>query len=83
MYFQLKIYVLRYCLGNKEVEIEFLSDQSLNFQHCKNPQVNYEDPNYNVAIPVFSIHGNHDDPTGNNEFVSKICIIKKLVFRSK
>jgi double-strand break repair protein MRE11 len=26
--------------------------------------VNYEDPNFNVAIPVFSIHGNHDDPQG-------------------
>ena len=26
--------------------------------------VNYEDPNYNIDIPVFSIHGNHDDPTG-------------------
>ena len=25
---------------------------------------NYEDPDINVAIPVFSIHGNHDDPSG-------------------
>lgn len=28
------------------------------------PAVNYEDPNFNVGIPVFSIHGNHDDPQG-------------------
>ena len=28
------------------------------------PAINYEDPNLNVAIPVFSIHGNHDDPQG-------------------
>lgn len=28
------------------------------------PRVNYEDPNLNVGIPVFSIHGNHDDPAG-------------------
>lgn len=28
------------------------------------PAVNYEDPNLNVGIPVFSIHGNHDDPQG-------------------
>jgi double-strand break repair protein MRE11 len=28
------------------------------------PAINYEDPNFNVAIPVFSIHGNHDDPQG-------------------
>jgi double-strand break repair protein MRE11 len=26
--------------------------------------VNYEDPNVNVGLPVFSIHGNHDDPAG-------------------
>lgn len=26
--------------------------------------MNYEDPNLNVSIPVFSIHGNHDDPSG-------------------
>ena len=27
--------------------------------------VNYEDPNYNIQLPVFSIHGNHDDPAGD------------------
>ncbi|KAF8635556.1 hypothetical protein AX15_000209 [Amanita polypyramis BW_CC] len=26
--------------------------------------INYEDPNFNIGIPVFSIHGNHDDPQG-------------------
>ena len=26
--------------------------------------VNYENPNMNIGMPVFSIHGNHDDPTG-------------------
>lgn len=26
--------------------------------------MNYEDPNANVALPIFSIHGNHDDPAG-------------------
>lgn len=28
------------------------------------PWVNYQDENLNISIPVFSIHGNHDDPTG-------------------
>ena len=32
--------------------------------HYRFPVVNYEDPNYNVSIPVFTIHGNHDDPAG-------------------
>lgn len=38
------------------------------------PAINYEDPNYNVGIPVFSIHGNHDDPQGAGQ-VSSILII--------
>lgn len=25
--------------------------------------MNYEDPNYAVSLPVFCIHGNHDDPS--------------------
>ena len=28
------------------------------------PPINYEDSNYNIALPCFSIHGNHDDPQG-------------------
>lgn len=54
-----------YTLGDKPITIEFLSDQSVNFMDSMNQTVNYEDPNINVAYPVFSIHGNHDDPTGN------------------
>jgi DNA repair exonuclease SbcCD nuclease subunit len=26
--------------------------------------VNYQDPNLNVGLPIFTIHGNHDDPSG-------------------
>lgn len=32
--------------------------------------MNYEDPDINVAIPVFSIHGNHDDPTGEGHLAA-------------
>lgn len=32
--------------------------------------VNYEDPDINVAIPVFSIHGNHDDPSGEGHLAA-------------
>ncbi|KAL6065853.1 Double-strand break repair protein [Balamuthia mandrillaris] len=53
----------KYCLGDNPISIQIVSDQSMNF-HSGNG-VNYEDPNFNVAIPVFSIHGNHDDPTGD------------------
>ncbi|KAK6171195.1 hypothetical protein SNE40_019436 [Patella caerulea] len=60
----------RYCMGDKPIQYEFLSDQSVNFSHCQFPLLNYEDQNYNVSMPVFSIHGNHDDPTGTGNLCS-------------
>ena len=43
--------------------------------------VNYEDPNYNISIPVFSIHGNHDDPAGVRYLTLKVHILckKKII----
>lgn len=40
----------------------------MNFGHTAFPLVNYLDPNYNIGLPVFSIHGNHDDPAGKGNF---------------
>uniref|UniRef100_A0A8C0CT62 Double-strand break repair protein n=1 Tax=Balaenoptera musculus TaxID=9771 RepID=A0A8C0CT62_BALMU len=54
----------KYCMGDRPVQFEIISDQSVNFGFSKFPWVNYEDGNLNISIPVFSIHGNHDDPTG-------------------
>lgn len=54
----------KYCMGDRPVQFEVVSDQSVNFGFSKFPWVNYQDSNLNIAIPVFSIHGNHDDPTG-------------------
>lgn len=56
----------KYCLGNQPVRFEVLSDQKINFPDtgC----VNYEDANYNICLPVFAIHGNHDDPAGRGGF---------------
>ncbi|KAG5319523.1 MRE11 protein, partial [Acromyrmex heyeri] len=53
----------KYCLGPKKCKIEFLSDSEHIFRHCAQKHVNYEDPNLNVSMPVFTIHGNHDDPS--------------------
>ena len=50
----------KYCLGDKQIEIKVVSQQEENF---RNKRVNYEDPNFNIGLPVFSINGNHDDPT--------------------
>ncbi|KZF19486.1 DNA repair exonuclease [Xylona heveae TC161] len=57
------------CYGEKPCELEMLSDASENFQGAFN-HVNYEDPDINVAIPVFSIHGNHDDPSGEGHLAA-------------
>ncbi|KAF2145808.1 uncharacterized protein K452DRAFT_295373 [Aplosporella prunicola CBS 121167] len=57
------------CYGDKPCELELLSDASENFQGAFN-NVNYEDPDINVAIPVFSIHGNHDDPSGEGHLAA-------------
>ncbi|CAG9837965.1 unnamed protein product [Diabrotica balteata] len=64
----------KYCLGDRPVSIEFLSNPSQNFSQSANATVNYEDPNLNVSFPVFSIHGNHDDPTGKKH-ISALDII--------
>ncbi|KDQ12534.1 hypothetical protein BOTBODRAFT_34499 [Botryobasidium botryosum FD-172 SS1] len=54
-----------YTFGDRPIEIELLSDPNEGKAHGFSfPAVNYEDPNLNVSIPVFSIHGNHDDPQG-------------------
>ena len=57
------------CYGEKPCELQMLSDGSEtlggDFDHA-----NYEDEDINVAIPVFSIHGNHDDPSGEGHYAA-------------
>lgn len=50
----------KYCLGPNPISIQILSDQSRNFRQG---QVNYQNEFYSVDLPVFGIHGNHDDPS--------------------
>ncbi|TPX67344.1 hypothetical protein SpCBS45565_g03855 [Spizellomyces sp. 'palustris'] len=54
----------QYCLGERPCQMDFLSDQKENFPN-RFATVNYQDPNFNIGMPVFSIHGNHDDPSGD------------------
>eukprot|EP01036_Dinobryon_divergens_P028379 gene28380-37312_t len=51
-----------YCLGSDPVYIEILNDQSEIFKNTFG-RANYEDPYQSVSMPIFSIHGNHDDPS--------------------
>lgn len=54
----------KYCLNDNPVLIEFKSDPSVNFNHSNFARVNYDDCNLNVGLPIFTIHGNHDDMAG-------------------
>ncbi|XP_039012909.1 double-strand break repair protein MRE11-like isoform X3 [Hibiscus syriacus] len=53
----------RHCFNDQPVQFQVVSDQTVNFPNSFG-HVNYEDPHFNVGLPVFSIHGNHDDPAG-------------------
>ncbi|CAH8451183.1 unnamed protein product [Schistosoma turkestanicum] len=53
-----------YCLGSKPVQFELLSEAKTIFANTSFHTANYLDGNLNVGIPVFTIHGNHDDPSG-------------------
>lgn len=58
----------RHCLGEDPVALGVRSDPE---------QVNYMNPSYAISLPVFVIHGNHDDPTGaaGGELLSAIDIL--------
>ncbi|KAH7882901.1 Metallo-dependent phosphatase-like protein [Phlebopus sp. FC_14] len=54
-----------YTMSDRPIQVELMSDPyEGKADGYSFPAVNYEDPNFNVGIPVFSIHGNHDDPQG-------------------
>ncbi|KAI0357881.1 DNA repair exonuclease [Trametes cingulata] len=63
--YQVMALLREYTLGDRPIQVELLSDPNDGKPPGYSfPAINYEDPNLNVAIPVFSIHGNHDDPQG-------------------
>ncbi|CAM9719316.1 unnamed protein product [Ectocarpus sp. 4 AP-2014] len=66
----------RHCMGDEPVSFQIISEQAHNFKDRRGTvlattrgtpplfgHVNYEDPYFSVGLPIFSIHGNHDDPT--------------------
>lgn len=68
----------RYCMGPNAVRFQIVSDQAENFRSAANKCVNFEDEFYSVDLPIFSIHGNHDDPareTGSTETLAALDLL--------
>merc|ERR1719461_1158578 len=64
----------RYLLGPGDIDFQVVSDQAM----FSRGHVNYE--NVNVEIPMFMIHGNHDDPGGeSNLSAANLLEIASLV----
>ncbi|KAF7630915.1 Double-strand break repair protein [Meloidogyne graminicola] len=63
---QLKVVRLlrTFCTQGEKPDLDFVSDPTINFQHSNFPSVNYLDENLRITMPIFTIHGNHDDLSG-------------------
>ncbi|KNC55052.1 double-strand break repair protein MRE11A [Thecamonas trahens ATCC 50062] len=59
----------KYCMGTGEPAFSVVSDMATNF-HSSFGKANMADANLRVRIPVFSIHGNHDDPVGGSNLAA-------------
>jgi double-strand break repair protein MRE11 len=53
-----------YCFGEKPVSFDFLSEPAEVFDSPY--PVNFLDAYHSVSLPIFTIHGNHDDPVGGS-----------------
>eukprot|EP00762_Andalucia_godoyi_P008647 ANDGO_04575.mRNA.1 DNA repair protein rad32 len=49
-------------LGDSDILFGCESAMDAALVHNPTGALNYEDPNMNIALPIFIIHGNHDDP---------------------
>ncbi|KAI3631968.1 hypothetical protein MIR68_009804 [Amoeboaphelidium protococcarum] len=49
-------------MGSRPIAFDYFSDPSVDF-HDKFAQVNIQNPDINIQMPIFTIHGNHDDPS--------------------
>jgi double-strand break repair protein MRE11 len=63
----------KYVLGSKPVGLRLLSDPAATFPTHPAPIANFQDPNMNIALPVFIIHGNHDDPIGGVSAIDSLA----------
>ncbi|XP_034939537.1 double-strand break repair protein MRE11 [Chelonus insularis] len=52
----------KYCMGNRSITFSFLSNPA-DVLSSSNSTLNFENENLSVSLPIFTIHGNHDNPS--------------------
>ncbi|OAG29765.1 double-strand break repair protein MRE11 [Nematocida displodere] len=60
----------KHCAGDREVQIECLDNENMKNLNKESRGPNYYSPNQNIDMPVFAIHGNHDEPSGHRGVAS-------------
>lgn len=66
-----------YCCGSDPVNFQIVSDQASNFR-TPFGRVNYEDVYHSIDLPIFAIHGNHDDPTRDSRSNTPLAALDLL-----
>ncbi|TPX34366.1 hypothetical protein SmJEL517_g03004 [Synchytrium microbalum] len=69
----------QFCMGNRPVSFELLSDEKEMLGSKYVHEANYMSPNVNISIPIFTIHGNHDDPGGDGLCACDLLAVNSLV----
>eukprot|EP00917_Polyrhabdina_sp_WS-2016_P013946 GHVP01030426.1.p1 GENE.GHVP01030426.1~~GHVP01030426.1.p1 ORF type:complete len:663 (+),score=148.67 GHVP01030426.1:2039-4027(+) len=62
--------IMKYVMGDDDITFDCLNDDII----WPNKGVNFSDANQNIALPIFMIHGNHDDP-GEESYLSAIDLL--------
>ncbi|KAH0550384.1 double-strand break repair protein MRE11 [Cotesia glomerata] len=62
----------KYCFGDRKIKFQFLSDPSEVLSNITQ-ELNFENENLNIGLPIFTIHGNHDNPSF--EYTSTLDIL--------
>jgi double-strand break repair protein MRE11 len=58
----------KHCMGDRPCVVDPVDVTAMALPGEAEPIVNYQDPNINISLPVFIIHGNHDDPCGQGQY---------------
>merc|ERR1719253_1992873 len=67
----------RYCMGSDPVSFQIVSDQGACLRSLVTGRANYEDEYSSIDLPIFTIHGNHDEPTrdGGPDLLSAVDLL--------